>query len=77
MNYCIVCKKEMGSELVSSILKIGTPVKLICSVECVNKNYAAELGIVLCCEKAIRKNCFCMISFDCETHGRKCIGTHD
>lgn len=91
MNYCVVCGKAMGPELISSLLKIGAPVKPICSVECVNKNSVKEHSQLrnvelpktrkreehACCEKAIRRNCFCMISFDCETHGRKCIGTHD
>jgi len=31
----------------------------------------------VCCPLAVRRNCVCNLSFDCEIHGKTCIGTHD
>lgn len=30
-----------------------------------------------CCPLATFRNCVCMVSFDCQVHGVKCVGTHD
>lgn len=30
-----------------------------------------------CCPLAVKQNCVCDLSFKCEIHGTKCIGSHD
>ena len=30
-----------------------------------------------CCAKAKQRWCMCLIAFECETHGIRCIGSHD
>lgn len=37
----------------------------------------AKIDSRACCPLATIRGCVCMISFDCEIHGQRCIGTHD
>lgn len=35
------------------------------------------LPIGACCEKAIKRQCVCLHSYDCEEHGETCVGSHE
>lgn len=40
-------------------------------------SWRAKNSRYMCCDKAIPRNCVCLISTDCPEHGCNCHGTHD
>ena len=30
-----------------------------------------------CCERAVKRFCVCLVSWDCPEHGATCVGSHD
>jgi hypothetical protein len=37
----------------------------------------SKVDMRACCPLAVIRGCVCAISFSCELHGQRCIGTHD
>lgn len=54
--------------------KISQDVKYDCRCE---NNIVCLMCANACCSKARQRWCMCLIAFDCEIHGSRCIGSHD